>query len=226
MEKLLQLSWSVGLLVLLIPALSIAQGNDYCSLVVKLTDSTGGDDSSRQVIAVTEKNGRTLSMENRAGRVSFCDLGIVPVTIKVTKPYCNDITVNNVGLKFGETTTIKILSYDGRCLNVGKVSVDFAAAPWCTVLLRIKDDEDKWISGVTLKPFPPAMDFGDIDPRRRANPFSQSDRAGRILVLIDLKGEFRAIATRDGYMPETIQVPCTADTYYTERVVSMHKAFK
>jgi hypothetical protein len=226
MGKLLQISWPVVLLFLLTPAVGIAQGNDYCSLVVKLTDSTGGEDSSRQLIAVTEKNGRTTSMENRAGGVSFCDLGIMPVTIKVTKPYCHDITVNNVSLKFGETATIEILSYDGRCSSVPKASVDFAAPPWCTVLLRMKDDEDKWISGVTLKPTPPATDFTDIDPRHRANPFSQSDRAGRILVLIDLKGEFRAIAMRDGYMPETIQIPCTADTYYTERVVSMRKTSK
>jgi hypothetical protein len=165
-------------------------------------------------------------MENRAGGVSFCDLGILPVTIKVTKPYCNDITVNNVGLKFAETAMIEILSYDGRCSDVTKASADFAAPPWCTVLLRMKDDDDQWISAVTLKPIPPATDFTDIDPRRRANPFSQSDRAGRILALINVKGEFRAIATRDGYMSETIQIPCTADTYYTERVVSMHKASK
>jgi hypothetical protein len=57
MGKLLQVSWPVVLLFLLTPALGRAQAKDYCSLIVKLTDSTGREDSSPQLIAVTEKNG-------------------------------------------------------------------------------------------------------------------------------------------------------------------------
>jgi hypothetical protein len=161
-------------------------------------------------------------MENRAGGASFCDLGVLPVTIRVSSRYCGEITMTDVGVRFGETTTIKIntlCSSDGR---------EFLPMPWCRVLLRFKDEEDKWISGIALKPSPPARDFRDIDPRYRANPFPRSDNAGRVLVTIpiELKGEFRAIATHDDYMPQPIQFPCTTVTYYTERVVLMHKTSK
>jgi len=222
MGKLFEIGWPIVLSFLLVPAVGMAQGNDYCSLVVKLIDSTGAEDSSRQLITVTEMNGRTTSMENRAGGVSFCDLGILPVTIRVSKSlYCRDITLSNVGMNFGETTTIKIMADNPLCSNV-----DLAPTPWCRVLLRFKDEEDKWISGITLKPVPPAIDFRDVYPLHRANAFPQSDHAGRILVGIEQKAELRATATRDGYMPQTIELPCTTETYYTERVMSMHKDSK
>jgi hypothetical protein len=218
MAKLLQVILLAGTILLLLPAETAAQ--DYCSLIVKLVDANNRQDLSIKTITLTESGGRTLKAENRGGEVRFCDLGILPVTITVGSPYCHEVNIRNVPLQFGETRTIKILSDNALCSNGSRESVPL---PGCRILLRFRDEQSNWISGVTLRPLIAGTDFHEVDIAQRSNPFRLSDASGRTLVQIALKKELHATADRDGYKPEEINLNCTSETYISERTVTLHR---
>jgi hypothetical protein len=223
MKALLKLSCFIVVLGLLAPEIGMAQGSDYCSLIVNLINANGTEAAGRRTITVTEADGRTVSQEYQQGGASFCDLGVLPVTITVASPYCFQVTMRNVSVGVGKTKAVKIVSNnEGDCSNV-----DTAPAPWCNVLLRFKDEDGKWIPNVTLSPIAPAKDFREIDPTHRRVSFPQSGKFGRIIVVVDLNAELHAKAIRDGYIPQDVDLPCNSQTYNNhERILVLRKEAK
>ncbi len=196
---------TVALILLLFAAATGAVAQTYCSLVVKIVDPNGRE-VPEAAVSLSEENGRIVKAENQRGGVRFCDLGLLPVTITVGSPSCNQVTVRNVPLQWGSTKTIKIIYDAAPCLR------DLPPVAACKILFRFSDDRGKWISGVVLDP-----------PVSTADP-SRSDDSGRILVRIAAGTELRAMTKRDGYAPEDLHLTCTRDLMIAERPLKLRPA--
>jgi len=135
--------FSVGFLGLLVQSGLLGTGwneNAYCSLTVRVMSADGHDDVA--LVTVEEQNGRVLEKEHRQGGVQFCDLGVLPVTVKVGGDQaCNQVVVRNVKLTWGKPVVLKISSNDEQCPRVGAPP----PVPLCEILLRVSDEDDNWI---------------------------------------------------------------------------------
>ena len=83
-EKRMGKVLSIGILALLVQAASlqaVAADRSNCALTVRVLSQNGQDVEAP--VTVEEKNGRVLEKEHSHGGVQFCDLGILPVTVKV-----------------------------------------------------------------------------------------------------------------------------------------------
>jgi hypothetical protein len=217
MEKLLS-SVMFGTLLVCVWTPVHLRAQENCSLTVKLLDANGKEDLSPRRIRVTEQSGREIEVVSRRGEARFCDLGILPVTITVGSPYCHEVTVDSVPVDFGLNTVIKVVSDNNLCSDGRRESLP---VPWCTFLLRFQDEQQRWVSGVSLTP---ALggDKREIDPSVRNQP-RQSDAFGRTLVQVNLDRRLRAQAIRDGYMPAAIELTCNGHNRTSEHVVTLQK---
>jgi hypothetical protein len=86
------------------------QAQSYCSLSVNLIDPQGRAVDAN--VSVQASYGHTVEKMAVSGSVRFCDLGMNPVTVAVAHPACNQAIVRNVGLRWGETTKVKIIHDD------------------------------------------------------------------------------------------------------------------
>src|SRR5271165_4175820 len=117
MERLCALMITARGLFILWVFIAFARGaSDYCSLVVEVVAPDGKRPIS--LVTVTEQNGRKLEQLQRGQDVRFCDLGILPVTVKVGgDDTCNQVVVNEVPMFWQKTYHSKI-TYDPRpCLE-------------------------------------------------------------------------------------------------------------
>jgi hypothetical protein len=63
-------------------------------------------------VTVIEHGGRTEEKDQEDRDVEFCDLGILPVTVKVgSDGMCNQTTVENVPISYDNTYTL-VVTYD------------------------------------------------------------------------------------------------------------------
>lgn len=156
-------------------------------------------------VTVEEQNGRIVTMENTRGGVRFCDLGLLPVTITVGSPTCNQVSVRAVPLEWRETKTVKIIYDRGPCLR------DLPPVAACQILFRFVDEQGKWIAGVMF------------DPPIAGAEHPQSDHFGRMLVSIAAGTEIRAAVKRKGYRPDNVRLTCTRDLMFAERLIKLRE---
>jgi hypothetical protein len=164
-----------------------AYGADFCSLIVKVT----APDGRRPValVSVIEQSGRKLQEFQRTNDTKFCDLGILPVTVKVgTDQSCNQVVVNNVPLRWGEPYHLYV-TYE----PCGEEASLLPTAE-CDVLFRVTDIAGKWIEGATVQLEPSGIK-------------ADTDAFGRAFVGTKL-GDIRSTITARGYSEQSFKTKC------------------
>jgi hypothetical protein len=154
-------------------------------------------------IRVQEEGIPVKEAQSRRGGVRFCDLGIRTVKIVVGDTSCNEVTVSNVPLQWGEMVTTKV-TYDRRACSRETRS----PIPQCEILFRFMDEQRKWIPGVTLAP-----------PLIAGVPDIRSDSFGRYLIGVEFGREVSTAAQRDGYYPQEIRMLCDRSHMLHEQIV-------
>ena len=124
---------------------SIALCADYCSLKVRVMTPEGLRPDA--LISVEERSGRTVTQYQESTDVSFCDLGGLPVTVRVgAAGTCNQVVVRNVPVEWNSTYLLKVTYDVETCLRETAPS----PVPTCRVVLRIADSQGRWISGASV----------------------------------------------------------------------------
>jgi hypothetical protein len=136
--------------------------------------------------------------------VKFCDLGIVPVTVMVGDPACNQVIVRNVPLEWQQTRELRILYEREPCL------IDRPPVAACSILYRFADPGGKWIRGISVQ----------VDRPRPEK--LRGDVFGRVLVSIAADEELRAFAAAHGFLPAELRLSCTPKNSWVEQKVTMH----
>jgi hypothetical protein len=184
-----------------------AAAQDYCSLVVDVTDS--GDRPLTHVpVTVEEADGRTESSPTEKGEARFCDLGISQVTVSVGSPSdCTYAVVRNVPLLWSATRRIKVVYDNGICAVDEPPPILL-----CAVLLRFRGQNGNWISGVKFDP--PLPRFLDL----------RSDSSGRAMIRLANREELHTATRKDGYISRGIDLSCSGNLTERERIVTLQKA--
>jgi hypothetical protein len=184
-------------------AVAAAFAEDYCSLIVEVVNSNG-QPVSGQTVEVFERDGRAVSAVTTNGEARFCDLGVLPVTIRVIAGY-DQPSVENTLLSWMQTRKVRITYDDTRRRPV---------QDWlCSILLRFRDEEGKWIPDVALNPSLPK------------SPNLRSDSFGRAMLHLDYTEEVHVTSEHAGYVSEKIDtVKCTSFWPESERIVTLRRS--
>ena len=176
-----------------------AGAEEYCSLLVRVIDSN--DKAAEAIVAVQDRNGRSVEKMSSGGSADFCGLGILPVDVSVGSPGCNQVLIRNVPLQWGSTRNLKVVYDREPCLY------DPPPVAACKILLRVVDSSDRDLGDAILN------DSGSRHAFR-------SDQSGRILVRIPAGKHVRGSVEKPGYVPREIDVPCDREhMLYESRVV-------
>ena len=154
-----------------------AQAQDYCSLVVKVVSPDG----RRPEVSVTvvEKGRRTEERGPTSANVEFCDLGGLPVTVKVgDDDTCNQVIVHEVPVAWLEPYVL-VVTYDPtRC----DLDLPRSPVPVCRIVFRV-EEAGGWAQGVHLRVSQPVP--ADL----------QTDRFGRASIVAKVGDEVKGFAT-------------------------------
>lgn len=203
MEQML-LVLSIGLLLppILLPATATERSN--CALTVKVLSPDGQDVVAP--VVVEEENGRVVEKVHRRGGASFCDLGILPVTVKVGGDgTCSQTIVRNVRLNWGEALVLKTIYNYEPCLRDPPAS----PVPMCEVLFRVSDKQTKWISHARLL----------IQGKRPI--VLTTDDYGRALLNARRDVSYSGSVSAGGFESAGFQVSCTAEQPRVERLLTL-----
>jgi hypothetical protein len=177
--------------------------NDFCSLVVQVTDPQGTP--MRAKVTVVDSSLRRLPRKTGAdGKVSFCDLGLRPVDVVVGEGGCGELVVKSVDLAWGRSKLLPVVY--APCWLDGEPPPTTA----CEILLRFSDERGEPIRGVSVK-----TQFGSHD--------SLSDRYGRIRIGIGFDKTLEVTAVAPGFRSERLGVACSQADRIIERDVRMNR---
>jgi hypothetical protein len=202
MAKLFQLSLFFAALCLISSYDLFAQGK--CSLIVQVVDPAGRPRQAK--VTVTESQGRKVEASgNAAEGYRFCDLGSLPVTVRVGEGGCSEVIVREVVLPWGETRNLKVFYDPWPCDRTSPT------VPFCRVLYRFTDEQNRWVQGVTFSPLPSGVDS------------PQSDEYGRLMVRPRFGTELRMSSRKEGYADQPIQFSCKPGVADHEQIISLQK---
>ena len=190
---------------------TLVRAEDYCSLVVKVFTEPGTEEIGPVPVVVEEQNGRTHRKRYAYGGVSFCDLGILPVTVTVEAPYCNEYVVRHVPVIWGETHTLSIVQDLQLCSRGELGNEPLPPLPGCYFLLRFVNSQQKAIAAVSLQVRSPR-------PTTR-----ESDGFGRVFLSLPRLEELLATASAKGYDPVDVSLRCGAEIR-SEKYITMNEA--
>jgi hypothetical protein len=190
MERLHQVILSVlaGCIVLGVPAIS---AQDTCSLAVRVLSPDG----HRIWVPVTvhEKNGRIIEKDQEDKDVYFCDLGILPVEVKVgSDGMCNRTMIRDVPV-FADRTYLLNVAYDPKaCPEVVPPPV-----PTCSIMFRISDSAAKWVPHARVSISSP------IKVQQEADSY------GRVQLLAKRDSRVQGSVEADGFKGKTFAFRCS-----------------
>jgi hypothetical protein len=177
---------------------SAAAQTTYCSLRVRALSPDGRRPAAS--IVVEEKSGRKIEKDQESADVSFCDLGILPVTVTVGDKGCNQVVVKDVPLEWQEPYLL-VVTYDVEpCVRETPRTF-----PTCQVLLRVSDAAGHWLKA-SLKP-----DGGGA--------IQETDDAGRARVVMKLDQKLQGGVTSTGHTEKRISLECSRDKLIQEEIV-------
>ena len=199
----------IALFAIVAQALAAQQAPpDYCSLVVRVINEQ--DSEIDAPVSVREVGGTEVESEYEVGGARFCNLGILPVTVKVGRPEsCHYTIIHNVPLAWQETRTIVIKHEVEPCER----HLPPPPKPLCQLLIRVVDQ-----NGVGL---PATVEVNRVN--RRAKETYQTDRVGRARVLMESGSALGCIVRVDRFLPKQIDANCTLDTPRMERIVVLSR---
>jgi hypothetical protein len=164
----------------------------YCSLSVRIISPPTLEFVPS--VLVQEKDGRNLRQEPNQGIATFCDLGLLPVTVTVSgEGACNQVVVKNVNLAWGEERLVEI-SYDPTpCFGHSPPP----PKPLCEVLYRIVDSSNQPIADA-------AVTVAGED-----QTVSQSDSFGRAHFWRPIDPATTATISAPGYTSVSAETKCS-----------------
>jgi hypothetical protein len=193
----------VGLLIafaLFGPNVAVA-AEPYCSLSVRVLSPDGR--RPEVPVSVRENNGRVVDKEQEGNDVSFCDLGILPVTVTVGVPGCNETVVKDVPIAW-EKPYLLVMTYDVEpCIADSSPP----PVPFCRVLLRISDSTGRSVSGASAQ----------FEGTRSV----VADDAGRLLFTLKLEQKVSGVVASPGYLPARFSVVCSRNERTIEEPVRL-----
>jgi hypothetical protein len=164
---------------------------EYCPLTVQVVTPNGKRPEAQ--VEVREKNGRRIEKEQAPGRdLTFCDLGILPVTVIVGLKDC-EVVVSDVYLRWGEPYTLRVTYDQENCMD----DRPKPTKPLCQTLLRVNSPDKKWVNGATVK-------FDD--PSREP---LQTDEAGRALFSLVKGDTAQGFLSAPGFETLKFSVTCS-----------------
>lgn len=188
MERLHQV---VLLLLLGYCALGVSaiSAQDTCSLAVRVLSPDGH--RFEVPVTVREKNGRTIEKYQEDEDAYFCDLGILPVEVKVgSDGMCNKTTIRDVPV-FADKTYLLKVTYDP------KACPEVVPVPTCRVMFRVSDARAKWIPGARVSISSP------IKVQRK------TDAYGRAQLLASRDSRVQGSVEADGFNENSFDFKCS-----------------
>lgn len=174
---------------------------EYCSLRVRVLTPDGHRPAVS--VYVEEKGGRQEEGEQDRGDVSFCDLGGLPVTVRVGEEgSCNQATIRNVPVAWDEPYTLTVIYDPTPCLR----DLPRAPVPTCRTVFRVADSDGKWVRGATINLTQPTA------ARIR------TDRFGRASFVTKLGDCLQGAIDSPGQAPR-FQFTCTRDEPVHEQLL-------
>lgn len=175
---------------------------DYSSLTVHVS-STGR--ASPTWVFVIESGGRTEERELTSPEVQFCDLGGLPVTVKVGEDWdCNQVVVRNDHVTFGRPYALTVTYNSTRCNE----DLPRPPVPICQVVFRVADSRG-WVQGARIRVLRP-------EPSEL-----QTDRFGRASVVMKLGDELGGSVTTGG-LSRDFTFRCTRDEPVHEERIAIN----
>lgn len=174
--------------------------DSYCSLIVKV-ESTASQ--IERAVVVEEEDGWKTEHQTVMGQVTFCGLGIRPVSVTVGRPGCNQVVVRDVPLNWNETRELRVIDNQSGC------QTERMPVAACAFLLRFVRPDHSPVSGVSftaLMPYP--RDFS-------------ADEFGRVFVRIGAGQELSGEATAGGYSSEAVKIRCVSKNQWLEQIVTL-----
>jgi hypothetical protein len=119
-------------------------------------------------VFVTERSGRTVERDQEDEDVRFCDLGILPVGVKVgSDGTCNQVEIHDVPVSLKREYLLRITYDPEACPEPPPPPF-----PICRVLIRATDSTGAWVSGAEVT-------FGDASLAKQ-----KTDQYGRAQVVV------------------------------------------
>jgi hypothetical protein len=190
--------------ILTLTGLQGAVAADYCSLAVRVLSP----DQRRPVevlVSVREKSGRVVEKETTSDDVTFCDLGIAPVTVTVGGDPCNQVVVRDVPLGWKEQYLLTITYDPEPCMPEHPP----APVPVCQVLFRVSDGKGNWLARAS------------IHFRGSGLPPLESDRSGRVLQVLKAGDRVTGSVELRGYVSTTFSVSCSRSEPVHEESITL-----
>jgi len=171
---------------------------DYCSLVVKVVSPDGRRPGAS--VYVEEKSGRIQEKDQEFDDVKFCDLGALPVTVKVGEDRsCNQVIVREVPIAWNEPYLLTVTYDPEPCIREHVPP----PVPLCTIVFRVADINGRWVGGATIHLSSPTTSRLTTDRYGRASFVARLDADVRGLVTADDKrGDVRFTCTRSELVHE------------------------
>lgn len=171
---------------------ALAAEQVHCPLKVIVRDPAGR--SIFSPVIVREANGTTIEKEHKPGGVDFCEVGVLPVTVRVGGPgTCNEVAIHEVPLQWSQQYVLTVTRDLEPCL----VDQPPPPSPLCQVLIRIRDSDGTWISN------------GLVNFVKPSSRTLITDRFGRTLLVVPLGSETSGEVQAHGFARRPFQLTCS-----------------
>lgn len=175
------------------------RADSVCSLVVHVSDSRGA--SIGIDVVVTDSTGRQVTKQSSASGTTFCDLGVLPVSVSVGA-VCNRVTVTDVTLSRNRTRYLRIIH--DRCPDD---DADSAPMSGCAMIVFIRNT-----SGVPI----PSAFANLVEPHTRQ---IRADRFGRIAYFAPENTRIIMNINAPGFAEGVLDTACSRATPNIERAI-------
>jgi hypothetical protein len=173
------------------------------SLIVTVVDPS--ENEVEAAVALIDTNGTRIEKENERGGVKFEGLGVQPVTVIVGKPSCNQVTVRDVPLRWGETVHVKVFYNIQDCL------IDLPKSSSCSIVIRVQD------AGANPVPRP---NIAISAPHKNV---LVGDQFGRSFVVVPFGHMLSAEVSAVGMESSLVNVPCNRNKEFVDHFVTLRR---
>jgi hypothetical protein len=181
---------------------SLPGQSSFCAFEVNVRFPNGRP-AARIPVATVEDGKQEISeaVTDKNGVARICDAPLEAVDIAVGQDVCGLILVQRVRQTWPQTHRIFVTYAPNPCYHMG-------ISPQCQVLLRIKDESGRPISGVLLEGI------------TSARGSKVSDDLGRYFLIVKRGEKVRGVLHKDGYRESEFAEVCSDDI---ERKVTLSK---
>ncbi len=207
MERLYKMRFIIGFGLFLFLSPAGFGATPFCSLVVTVSSAHGNRLESQ--VSVEESGGRVTERETKpgTGTAEFCDLGIVPVVVKVGDDgSCNQVVVKEVPLRWNETFRLAVTYEPDACApDIARLSVRT-----CAVMLRVSDAKGTAVPAAVFRGTGGSGEQG-------------ADGYGRLLVRLSRGRSLLAMISAPGFKDAQVPMSCPRDLDYGEQTIKLER---